>query len=202
MSYTIGGGGGPAGGDTSSDYALDKPYDIYWPLSEDQVQQINEMLDTLFKAQTRAASDISAVSATTSTDIKVVTKILTDSQIQALNTSPITLVSAPGVDKVIVPISWQLRRNTSGGAYSANPTFFLRYGSAGADGSLFSGVAIALNLATDNNWYRDEALETAIVTTDITNNSLVAKTSADVTSGSAGNTLNLIVVYYIHNLAA
>lgn len=61
MSYTIGGGGGPAGATTVDVYALDKPYDLYWPFTEDQVQQINEMLDMLFKAQTRARADLALI---------------------------------------------------------------------------------------------------------------------------------------------
>lgn len=75
MSYTIGGGGGPAGNDTSDDHALDKPYDIYWPLTQEQVEQVNQMFEQLFKSLRRSADDIEVLESATTPWTVVVKKI-------------------------------------------------------------------------------------------------------------------------------
>lgn len=125
---------------------------------------------------------------------------VTDAQIKTLNSVPLEIVAAPGSGKVIIPLWWYLRRNTAGGAYSANPSFHVRYGTAGTDSTLFGGVTIALTVAADNANYRSSPDTTAVVGVDLTNNGLNVKTSADVTGGNAANTLKVSVAYYVHDM--
>lgn len=71
MPYDVGGGGGKAGQDTTDAYALSKPYELNWPPTPEQWQNLNEMLVILFGDSTRhktatdsaAAPDLSSLEA-------------------------------------------------------------------------------------------------------------------------------------------
>lgn len=55
--YSQGGGGGPAGSGTQIDAnQLDKPYDLQWPWSAEQVQKLDEMLHLLFLSATKLSN--------------------------------------------------------------------------------------------------------------------------------------------------
>lgn len=66
MSYTVGGGGGPAGSVESNEYALAQPFDISGgQFTAEMASQINQNFDALFKALVRTRTDIIAVSGVT-----------------------------------------------------------------------------------------------------------------------------------------
>lgn len=54
-------GGGRAGSETTDDYALDKPYDLYGQPSPEQMSQIDEMLLLLFRGATANRANITTV---------------------------------------------------------------------------------------------------------------------------------------------
>jgi len=67
--------------------------------------------------------------------IKVKEVNLTSAQILSLNSSPVTIVSAPGGGKAVFPIAWFIEYTHVTTAY-ANPTFNLGWNSANASVSL------------------------------------------------------------------
>ena len=182
--YTIGGGGGPAGASTSVGHALDKPYDLYWPLTADQVQSINEMLDLLFKSVTKSASDIVTTHASVTSELQVVRQTITAARFNTLNSSEITLVAAPGVRRLHLPLQWVYEQSIEADTFSVAPTLEIRY-----DG--LNALAIVTNRAISNAANRQEidhlgstGYSVIIPTTDVRNKALKLRTTADSTGGS------------------
>lgn|SRR3990167_1407548 len=71
--YNQGGGGGRAGsGGENDEYALDRPYELNGPWTFEMAQQLNEMLDLLFRSQVKSVNRLTVLedaepAATTST---------------------------------------------------------------------------------------------------------------------------------------
>lgn len=194
--YTIGGGGGLAGTTTSTDHALDKPYDLYWPLTADQVQSINEMLDLLFKSATKSATDIKVLN-TDPGILKVAVVEITAARFLSLNTSPVTFVAAPGASKIIFPLQWIYEQNILGTAFGTAPTVRIRY-----DGST---TTIVTNRGISNVANRHEIQHLGStgytfvdgVDAEVRNRAIEVDIDADTTGGS-GN-FRFTLWYYIAN---
>lgn len=196
MSYTIGGGGAPAGATTTDSYALDKPYEVYWPLTQEQVEQINQMLDTLFKYVTRAKTDVDAVKADISSiGVKVALRTLTHGELTSCNTSPITLVSAPGSKLFVMPIAYSMEKALDT-AYAENPSFQLRFR---GDTTQLTPIITPLLNAIADRWHGCVADPAGawVTTTSPINKDLVLFSSADLTLGASTNLLRVKVAYYL-----
>lgn len=73
--YSVGGGGGRAEAFTENpEHALSKPYDLSWPLNADVIQQINEMLEQLFKSITKNSAAIASLQRSGNATWTIVTK--------------------------------------------------------------------------------------------------------------------------------
>ncbi len=133
------------------------------------------------------------------TNLGVANLTLTAAQIRTLNSVPIDLVSAQGINNVIVPlwwISWYVATST---AFSADASFSIRWN--GLTTVLFIPTSFVLNSATPGNQFKDVARSTINFGkggNDPRNLSLQLRTTADVTLGT-GNVFNTSVFYYITN---
>lgn len=268
MSYSIGGGGGKASGPTENEgHAQDKPYDLYFPLTADSVQQLNEMFDLLFKSATKTAADVADAASTSGgsgdvtgpssvtdgdialfngatgkiikdgsklgTDLvtgpasattariatfngtsgkiiqdsgflvsDVITSAgslssievtLTDAQIKTLNSSPVTIIPAPGANFFIHPIIYDLKKNTVAGAYNTAPTLDLRF--SGVVMNLATSLSSTLSTA-GTQWIAGNAVGWSSSAT-VENLGVVLFSSADVTGGNGANSLRVTIVYKI-----
>jgi len=122
--------------------------------------------------------------------------VITDSQIQSLNTTPITIVAAPGVGKYINIHSCFTVKQSTAGAYSATPNFSLRYASGSA---VDIAVATSLFLASANKRWAYLGRGSVGDTAAADNIAVVARLTADVTGGNAANYLVVDVTYDIVN---
>jgi len=121
---------------------------------------------------------------------------LTAVQIRALNSSPQTLVAAPGGNKIVVPVRVQYWVTRTATAYSADPTFSIRW--AGAVTELFTPVGFFLATASAGDTFRNlVALEinTGYAGVDPRNAAVQIRTAADVTTGTG--TMKVSMLYYI-----
>lgn len=70
---------------------------------------------------------------------------LTSAQIKTMRTTPVQLVAAPGVNKILLVIRLTVRSTQGTAAYTGGGTIFVRIGSAGAtfNGSISASVLTA-----------------------------------------------------------
>lgn len=80
-----------------------------------------------------------------SSDIILVRRVLTEAEIESINSSPITLVAAQGADKIIVPIFWSVELNLTV-AYSSSPSMQIQY--AGDTNNLLQNTILLSLTAT------------------------------------------------------
>lgn len=128
-----------------------------------------------------------------SSDIAVQSTKLSNSDILTLSSVPITVVSAPGANKIAVPIAVGLQKNWVTG-YSVSRNLSLRY--AGSTLDITSATAFANTAAI-------QAARLVILTltstdaVDVSNTAVVLRSSGDVTGGNAANYIDVTVVYAI-----
>ena len=194
--YDTGGGGGRVETITeNSRITLSKPYDVASEWSPDTAQKINEMLQQLYEAAGKVEDEVEVIQAetTVSADVLKARVVLTDAQIQSLNTTPVTIVAAPGANKFIAVYGCWTYKNTSAGAYGTTPNFSLRFSGLATDLT----TATSLFLASANNSWRRPALAMVGNSTDPMNLAIVATLTTDVTGGNAANYLVVEVLYTI-----
>ena len=77
---------------------------------------------------------------------------LTTAQLKSLNTTPVTLVTAPGVGKVIVPISIVIKYNYAGAAMTVNDDLNIVQGSVAIYQwtNALAGVVSSMRLVSDD----------------------------------------------------
>lgn len=80
-----------------------------------------------------------------STDYILVRRVLTEAEIESINTSPIQLVAAQGANKIIVPIFWSIELNLTV-AYTSSPSMQLQY--AGDTSNLLQNTILLSLTAT------------------------------------------------------
>jgi hypothetical protein len=136
-------------------------------------------------ASITAVTGVSALSGTLS---------ISDANIKALNSTPLTLVNAVA-SKIIMPIMLTMEKGPWTNAYSANPSVSLRWAGIAADlvssfGSSFGGTGFAGATGMNNSpsW-----------TSTGVNKALQLRSTADITSvgDTTGNTAVFRFVYYI-----
>ena len=218
MAYDLGGGGGTAGDVVEgSRFSLSKPYELTGAPTPEMIRQLNEMLGELYFAANRidevglqgpsSATDgnLAVFDGTTGQKVRdggvqtVSTlrtrTVVTDAQIQSLNTSPVEVIAAPGAGKFIVVIGCALIKESSAGAYGTSPNISLRWSGASAD--LTTAKSSGLNAA--NKTMERLGLPATDVgdTTDITDTAVVVRLAADVTGGNAANYLVVETVYFL-----
>lgn len=192
-----GSGGGPAGEfETSDEYALFKPYELFGEPNAYMVQQINEMFEILFKQTHRAKQDIDVVSnITASGDIFLGSVNLSYTDIQTSNTIPITVVSGVA-NRIVVPVGIWVWEHDIVSAYGANPSFSLQYRGVATNisGSLSTP---AINGTTQRLMYGASTTLNTTVNTNWVGLDIVLISSADQTGGSSANKHRVSVPYMI-----
>lgn len=131
-----------------------------------------------------------------SSDIAIASLAITDVQLRSLFTVPLTIVAAPGVGKVIVPIRATLKGIRSGTAFSVDVATRIRW--AGIATDTMGTATFTWNSAVAATLYRllIDALFNGSTSDDPSNKALQVSNSADMTLGT-GCSLVVSVQYYI-----
>lgn len=151
--------------------------------------------------------------------LQMATVTLTDAQIKALPTTPVQVVAAPGVGKIIRPVLTTILLNNTGGAYTnvVDASLVLRLGTTWVSGVMLMETAL---LATaQNSWvFQIPALASGSGTfagefvTVLQGNTLSGQENqtlnikddyaggSDYTGGNAANTLKVTVYYVVVDL--
>ena len=139
MSYSVGGGGGPAGANPDDDSVIAKPYDLSRPtMSPEMVQQMDEMFQELYQANGTLVPRIKALEASTqASKIYVRTVKIGNTRLKTIGDTPVTVVDAPGAGKIIAPV-FAVGATYQTAAYSASRTCGFGY----TDSSLTSAPAL------------------------------------------------------------
>lgn len=163
--FDQGGGGGPAPSlAQNTNYALDKPYEVTGDPTIEKMAQIDEMLRLLFEAATNSRRTITETMASvvqgtiiqnvinqnyfisSTAAVKIVSRVLTASELGVLNTVPILLVPAPAFPNIIWPIFWAIEQDVSSAYGATGGSYLLEYGSAAWSGfSILSTISASLN---------------------------------------------------------
>lgn len=212
MAYDIGGGGGKAGAGSDADkVALSKPYDISGEMTPEKMQQLNEMLQTLFDNQGKqedvgvrgpavtVAGHVALWDDTKGTKLKdagvftysIAVLDLTAAQLSVATTY--TIVAAPGAGKILVPLLFSASREVTGAFSAAGTGADLQY-----DGISTNIVAISgLNLTTVGTRHYAEAAAAIAITSDPSNKALVVDVNTTMTAGTLrNNAIRFSVFYY------
>jgi hypothetical protein len=129
----------------------------------------------------------------------VASKILTDAQFKALRTTPIEIVVAPGVGKMIKALSWQIYLNV-GVAYTGTGSnaydLQLTYGAN--ETNAVEQTSIGVN-APIREIYSLGSIANSFEYDTVNNKNLTVSSdnSANLTGGDAANTFNVVVQYVI-----
>jgi hypothetical protein len=120
--------------------------------------------------------------------------VLTDTQIQSLNTTPVEVIAAPGASKYIRVLGCFAVKNTSAGTYAATANLRIRY--AGIATDLVTASGLLLN-SLDKRWKYFNVVDVTTSTTDSANTAVQVSSSADVTGGNAANYIVVEVLYSV-----
>lgn len=138
--YDFGGGGGPATFLTENDAdALSRLYELGWPITAETLQQLNEMLDQLYKSIVKRKAEITALAAIpipTASIVSVVVNI-SNAELAAMATTPKVILAAPGAGITAVPL-YAMVVSLATVAYTNGPLFKWRY--TGLSGNTVFGV--------------------------------------------------------------
>lgn len=118
---------------------------------------------------------------------------LTHTDIQGLNTTPVTIVSAVA-DKIIVPFQFIMQQEIGGTLFNTPPTITLRYAAATAQ-SASNGIAITNTANVNKTSFAEMAGLAVANNTNVSNSDLVLRGSTDVTLGSG--TFTFSVGYFL-----
>lgn len=211
MPTELGGGGGRAGDDLANDfYALDKPYELQGDMTAEKLAQIDEMLQALYRALTRAETDIrtltARVNALTSAGVFKQDVSLSATQVKSLSTVPVSAVSGvPGF--IIVPVFWALFEIRGGtDTFDGTPTFTPRLSGIAVD--LLRGISMIAG-ATAGTTRFSLAADLGGAATSTTDGATVAgvdlmlRSNADIASviGTGSDCAwHFRIVYYLHEV--
>lgn len=114
---------------------------------------------------------------------------ISDAQMETLNTVPLTLLAAPGANKVILPLAWFFEQNTSA-AWSALPTLSLRYNGVALD---IQAMTVTLSNAVGGRFMQFignnvSASQNFGVGVTVVNRALTLRATVNVTSGGPSTT--------------
>lgn len=120
-------------------------------------------------------------------DVIRVRRAFTEAELEALGTTAITLVAAPGADKIVVPLWFSFELNIATG-YSSTPTVGLRYGT---DTNELLGTAMTFSWNLVNVYHKAYAASNTLAFQrtggfDIRNQDLKVKASADPSNPGTG----------------
>ena len=154
------------------------------------------MFSILFKAVRRTKDTTTALQTTVSSSGLLIAKLaLSEAQLEALATTPVKIVTAPGANKLIVPLFIQVKLIIDTG-YSSSPTFHLEY----------DGFTTNITASANPNWgttgtklsTQDAAAVNFVAGSDPRNTALMVTASADPTGAGVGTAV-VTVPYYIAN---
>lgn len=126
---------------------------------------------------------------------RTATVTLTQAQVQALNTTPVSLISAPGSGKYIVLDSAVCLNTFDTAAFEAGTnTLDISYtNAAGADAATFTNAFLESGSTAI-------AVAVPVAVTPVENAALVASCNSDPTGGGASSTLKFQLVYHVVTL--
>lgn len=197
MSYSLGGGGGKSPLDKDNpNFALSKPYDLSG-LTEDTLDQINEMFDLLFKAVTKTSEDVTRFTVG-GTQINNIRTTLNNARVKTLSSGPFTILPAPGNGLSILPL-WAVYRNMQVVGYDTSRSLEIRYVNAGTSGAnLFHGITALSNIPDDRIYYDTlNFVGGDTPANESVNSALMLRTAGDLSLGSDANTLTVDLYYTI-----
>lgn len=152
------------------------------------------------KVLTSDGTDVSWQTLSSSGGLQVGEVNLTDAQIKSLNTSPVNAITAPGANKLVIPISMTITKDSTAGAYSASPSVRLRW--TGSTTDLLDSTVWTLT-GTNQTFQRivstGAIAALAFTTFDPRNKTIQISTSADVTGGNAANSAKVSISYFVSN---
>lgn len=196
--YPQGGGGGPApgGAGTSSDYALDKPYDVYGGWSPDMADQINEMFSQIYGAITKTAARIVAPVVATpvvAAALTATTTVVSTAQLATLSSIPVVIAPAAGagLGYIVVSVSVAVSQTVVGNS-----------GTWRIQLSGVPGIDTVTNIPNDLNNVRNKVFHragsdigaTGANVTNMRNKPLIFIADAD--PASAGDAVAVVTVIY------
>jgi hypothetical protein len=149
-------------------------------------------------AQVNLTTDVTGVlpAANGGAGVYVATKTLSEGEIEAGNTSPSTIIAAPGSGIMAVPFYWSVISNVTA-AYSTSPSWRLRYSGSSSD---LAG-AVVMNLANTGR-FSDRTVGASSLTFDFDsfdarNKAIVLRADADPGSPVSGSATASVVVGYL-----
>ena len=122
---------------------------------------------------------------------------LTSAQILALNTTPITLVAAPGAGKAIVPSKVYCRLNYNTTAYATSTVLIIKHNGA-IDNSFRHNNILTSTINIIDEFYSEfGGMSTTSSTKILENASLIIRPSAASNPTTGNSTIDLLVEYQI-----
>ena len=199
--YNQGGGGGRAVDVTENDqFAFDQPFEIGSKFTAETAQQINDMFRILFKSQRRAEDKTieltSTISGIISGELLAVTRALTEAELEALGTTPITLVEAAGADKTIYPVCALLEVTVTTG-YSSSPTATLIHKGSTTDLVAFNAFSFVTTGGHSSFGMGLDHVRNPYGTFDPRNKALQIELSGDPGTPGTGVATGTVTVYYV-----
>ena len=114
---------------------------------------------------------------------------ITTAQLKSLNTTPVTLVTAPGVGKVIVPISIVIKYNYAGAAMTVNDDLNIVQGSV----AIYQWTNALAGVVSSMRLVSDDVTGDAVL---VGNTALTIQVAAgDPTVGASTSTLDVYTYY-------
>ena len=120
-------------------------------------------------------------------------RAFTELELESINSSPVTIVAAPGADKILIPVLASFELNVTTG-YSTSPTLDINYATIGTTAVNFN----SMSFTTTGRKVTSEFLTTFNFTsaTDPRNRALVMSASADPGTPGTGVATGVLNLFY------
>jgi len=125
------------------------------------------------------------------------TKTLTSAQILALNTTPITLIAAPGAGKAIVPSKVYCRLNWNSAAYTTSTVLIIKHNGAVDNSFRHNNILTSTVNIIDEFYSEFGGMSTTSSTKILENASLIIRPSSASNPTAGNSTMDILVEYQI-----
>lgn len=174
---------------------------LYWAKSGWQLAITAHTSGGLFgEGSTSLPSSITSIPSSVTNTLFTVKKTLTLAQLDALNATPVAMISAPGANKAIVPITYSIY-STRSGAWTTSSTGVLRY-AGGAINLILTSPSFSLNVAgAGSRLTRGNGIQTTTITDTFLNTGIELTCAGDMNPGAQTGSAVVTIVYYIEDLS-